>query len=411
MASDGWRIDQECPQCGGPVTLDETDRVLACPYCRVRLYIAADGLFRYVLPARSQDVDGRLLIPYWRVKGQVFSCVPFEVMAGVIDMTRRAVDFPGLPSSLGVRPQAMKLRFATTETNRAFVRAQTSPAEAVANCERLYNDLNDLVVFDQAFIGETVSLVYLPITTKGAIYDAVVDRKIAPLPAEGIDRSALIDRSAAVDIRFVPTLCPHCGWDLEAERDSLVLLCQHCQSAWQAKGLGLQRTAFGVLGGDFKPDRYLPFWRTKPLIEGVTLRSYADLVRFANLPKILRDAWEKQELILWTPAFKVHPRNLLGIAKTLTIAQPSEEIAEHLPKAAYHPVNLPPAESVECIKVLLADFARPKQAFFPRLGDVSVGVAERKLVFVPFQEIGGEIRHPDHRICISRNLLEYGRNL
>jgi hypothetical protein len=126
---------------------------------------------------------------------------------------------------------------------------------------------------------------------------------------------------------------------------------------------------------------------------------------------VVRAEWEDKDLELWTPAFKVHPRNFMRVAKTMTLAQPGERITEQLPRSHYHPVNLPAADSAECVRVLLAEFARPKQAFFPQIGEVRIGVAETQLVYVPFQEIGGEVRHPHYRICIPRNLLEYGRNL
>ena len=29
------QIEQSCPQCGAPANLEETDRLFACPFCRV----------------------------------------------------------------------------------------------------------------------------------------------------------------------------------------------------------------------------------------------------------------------------------------------------------------------------------------------------------------------------------------
>lgn len=411
MASTTWQIEQECPQCGGQVTLEESDHLLSCPFCRVKLYIASDGVFRYTLPPRREFPGELLLMPYWRFKGQVFSCVPYEVTTGVIDMTARAVDFPGLPPSLGVRPQAMKLRFATDKNPGEYIRPQLGEAEAVTNCEQTYNDINDLTVLDQAFLGETVSLVYLPIAVRDSIYDEAANRRLAPRPAEEIDVSGMIDQNGKFGVKFLPTLCPHCGWNLDVERDSLALLCNNCQSTWQAVGSRLERLEFGVLDADFEPDLYLPFWKTKPRVDGVSLATYADLIRFANLPTVVKSEWEKKELLLWTPAFKVHPRNFMRIAKTLTLAQPDDKMGDRLPKVDCHPVNLPPAESADATKILIAEFATPKRRFFPKLDEIKVDVGETKLVFVPFQTGTREVRNPQYRLCILRNLLEYGRNL
>ena len=52
---------------------------------------------------------------------------------------------------------------------------------------------------------------------------------------------------------------------------------------------------------------YLPFWRMKPRVEGIHLVSYADLIRLANLPKVINRAFESAPLYFWSPAFKVSP--------------------------------------------------------------------------------------------------------
>src|SRR3989339_2060059 len=51
-----------------------------------------------------------------------------------------------------------------------------------------------------------------------------------------LDRLAAAPRAPADRFRFVPTLCPHCGWDMEGQKDSLVLICRNCDSAWPCPG-------------------------------------------------------------------------------------------------------------------------------------------------------------------------------
>jgi DNA-directed RNA polymerase subunit RPC12/RpoP len=43
MAStmNGVYLSHQCPQCGAPVQLEETDRIFSCPFCQVRLFIHA----------------------------------------------------------------------------------------------------------------------------------------------------------------------------------------------------------------------------------------------------------------------------------------------------------------------------------------------------------------------------------
>ena len=129
MPDSHWRIEQGCPQCGAPVTLDETDRLLACPFCRTRLYLVTEDHFHYYIPPAAK-ADGELFyIPYWRLRGSLFSVNASEVTHRFIDTNTLAVNFPGLPYSLGLRPQALKLRFVAPATQGRFI-APDLPADA-----------------------------------------------------------------------------------------------------------------------------------------------------------------------------------------------------------------------------------------------------------------------------------------
>ena len=43
-------IEHQCPQCGAPAELEETDRLFQCGYCRVKSYLTIPDYFRYTLP-------------------------------------------------------------------------------------------------------------------------------------------------------------------------------------------------------------------------------------------------------------------------------------------------------------------------------------------------------------------------
>ena len=123
-----WKVEHNCPQCGGPIALTEDDRVLTCDYCRVRLYVASDGgPTRYALPPRNVDVGEIVMVPYWRVRGQVFRSEGLRLASRLLDGTRLACPAPGLPPTLGVRPQAMSLRFASAELAGRFVTPTIPP--------------------------------------------------------------------------------------------------------------------------------------------------------------------------------------------------------------------------------------------------------------------------------------------
>jgi hypothetical protein len=68
-----WQIEHGCPQCGAPVTMDETDRPLACPFCPTRLYLVAEDHFRYHIPPAAGAEGELLYIPYWRFRGSSFT--------------------------------------------------------------------------------------------------------------------------------------------------------------------------------------------------------------------------------------------------------------------------------------------------------------------------------------------------
>jgi len=64
-----FQIEQQCPQCGAPIILDEADRILSCKFCRTRVYLAAEDYFRFYIPPAEGISETIYFIPYWRIKG------------------------------------------------------------------------------------------------------------------------------------------------------------------------------------------------------------------------------------------------------------------------------------------------------------------------------------------------------
>ena len=117
----GYTVEHTCPQCGAPVELDEADRLLKCPYCDVTSYLCARDYVHLVLPPRAGTED-ILYVPYLRFKGSVFQCKDTAVNHRIVDITRLGIVYPELPASLGVRPQAVKMKFAGPTTTGDFLR-------------------------------------------------------------------------------------------------------------------------------------------------------------------------------------------------------------------------------------------------------------------------------------------------
>jgi hypothetical protein len=410
MSIGTWHIEQACPQCGAPVTLDETDRLLACPFCRTRLYLVAEGPFcTYIPPAAT--ADGELLyIPYWRLRGSSFSVTASEVTHRFVDANVLAVDLPAFPGSLGLRPQALKLRYVSPATDGRFLVPDLS-------ADRAISDVGTPPVgsFYREFIGETVSLIHAPLLLRGEnLTDAILGRQVSVLKTADRERLLSGPPVSHSPIRFVPTLCPRCGWDMEGERDSLVLICRNCNSAWACPADAFTPVDFAVLAPPPVTEQvalYLPFWRMKPRVEGMEAATYADLIRIANLPKAITPAFSATPLRFWSPAFKVNPALFLRWSRQMTIFPPTGDEGDRLPPAPLYPVTLPLREAAEGIVITLASMISDKRRLYPRLRGLRITMEESRLEYHPFLLNGNELIHASLRIALDRTALTYGTRM
>jgi ribosomal protein S27AE len=411
-------IEHQCPQCGAPVILEEADRLFTCSFCRVKLYLSPKNYFRYYfLPAEPFGKE-IIFVPYWRFRGMLFSCKTNAIEQRILDTSFLASNYKFLPPSLGLRAQALKLRVATFKEGTKFLRLSLSSRDFLSKVEKneLFEDSNEIenVTFHNACIGEVVSLIYSPIFIQhNTIFDAILNRPIATQVGERGDGDLSFEEKQNWGIRFLSTLCPNCGWDLIAEKESCVLICSNCNSLWEASGETLQRIEFGVISEkDGKNDvAYLPFWRMKIRVGGIKLQSYADLVRFANLPKVIKTEWEGLDIYFWSPAFKVSPALFLRLAQQLTISQPDKIPDMNLPKSSMYPITLPVSEAKESLKITLANIATKKKDIFPKLNEIKIELTEAFLIFLPFFSTNNEFIQPQLRFSIQKNALKIGKNI
>jgi hypothetical protein len=217
----------------------------------------------------------------------------------------------------------------------------------------------------------------------------------------------------AVD--FLPTLCPECGWDTIAERDSCVLFCNTCNSAWGTDGQGLKRVAFRTAPSEKVPEgsvrRYLPFWRIRVDLEGLKLDCYADLVRLGNLPRVMRPSWEEPPFFFWTPAFRMTPAVYRRMSKQFTIANVSGEFDDRLPDAPIQSVNLTAQDALDSLTTIMADLAINKKKILPLLPNIKMTLREALLVLFPVTETAHEYIQPDIKCSFLKNALEQGKNI
>jgi uncharacterized protein YbaR (Trm112 family) len=408
MNSSTWQIEHACTQCGAPLVLEETERLLTCPFCRTRLYLVAENHFHYYIRPTAATDKTLFYLPYWRLRGSSYSIRSSEVSQRFVDTNTLGVNCAGLPRSLGLRPQVMRLRFVSPSMEGRLISPDLTLAEAISDLGGPTQDL-----FYHNFIGETASLLYAPFyIERSTLYDAILDRPVDACETKEID--LLVDSSLPPQgqVRFIPTLCPGCGWDMEGEKDSLVLICRNCNSAWACTGNTFQQVEFTVIpppAGVKESTIYLPFWRMKPRIAGMDLSSYADLIRMANLPKAITPAFEEMPLFFWSPSFKVNPSLYSRWARQMTIFRPSSDCEENtFPKADFYPVTLSLTEAAEAIIITIAHMIIDKRRLYPKLADIDVRLQESRLEYHPFILNHGELFHALLNIALDRTALEYG---
>ncbi len=410
----GWVVEHPCPQCGAPVQLSEADRVLSCGFCRVRHLLMAPGFFQFCLPPRIPR-DDIFFVPYWHVRGMAFTCAGTAVRFRVIDTSRCASDLAFAPPTLGLRPQAMKLRFAASDQKAFFASRRMEARDLLLNADA-WQAVDSLSrrehVWLRELIGENCSAIYAPFYYKNkTFYDAVLDRPVHRIPADERADDLKGSRSPGPSITVVPAMCPQCGWDLEGEKESCVFICRNCESAWESVAGSLKAVSFGIAETGESGVLHVPFWRMQARIDGVSLESFADLVRFANLPRAVRPGFEQQRLSFWAPAFKIKPNVFLRLLQQLIVLQPDLAENTRLKNLNLSAATLPKSEAAESIKIALAGLATRKNEFFPLLEGITVNVTDSRLVYLPFSTSGQDLVQSHFGFSMERSAFDFGRKI
>lgn len=400
-----WQIEQQCPQCGAPIILAETDFILSCQFCRTSVYLAAKDHYRYFIPPAREIKEEIFFLPYWRLKGLSYSLEDMNISSRFFDANLLALNASTLPRSLGLRPQVLKLKFVGSEVDGTFF-APNHDARNVLFCSP--KTLDKGAAIQKIFIGETISIIYAPFyCAHGYIYDAVLEKKLLPpVPEEEIKK--IPAAAQRWNLNFIPLLCPQCGADMPADKSSLVLFCSNCHTAWTSTGNGFEKINFSLSGESSSEACYLPFWRLKARIEGLQLDSYADLIRIANLPKAPSAKWENAPFYFWAPAFKINPAAFLRWCKQMTVTYREEEIKAVIPRQAIYPVTLPVTEAAESFLITLAGLTADKKRPRQLLSALKFTLEAALLVLEPFAVHKKELIHAKSGLGIDKTALNFG---
>ena len=413
-----WHIEEQCPQCGAPIILEEADRILTCSFCRVRLYILSAGFSRYYLPPAENITDEIIYAPYWRFRGMSFSFRQCRVENRIIDTSRLALGRNILPSSLGFRPQTRKLRFLEPDPRAKFLKRKISLKKIMAeitaseNAPRGTNTAAGF--FHRGFIGETVSLIYAPFYLKDyKFYDAILREPVKTAPEPKRPRSIPLDSQTDWKRTFLPTLCPLCGWDMGGEKESCVLVCTGCGNAWKATPSGFKRMACEIVTATGENILHVPFWKMETRIQAMELSTYSDLARLVNLPKVPQKTWPDQKLHFWSPGFKIAPQIFLRLSRQLTLANlpPQKAAGARTAGISLFPVTLPATEAAESVRITLFQLCLNREKVYSQLPQAKITVLNRQLVYLPFIIRANEIVQHHLRFSISKNALNIGRRL
>ena len=408
----GFTVEHECPQCGAPIELDETDHLLLCPFCGIKNFLFTPNYFRYILPDKAPGKE-IIYAPYLRFKGNVYYCKGMTVSHRVVDITNIGLEFKGIPVSLGLRPQALKMKFVTPETEGSFLKFTLKATDILARAGKMGSGSSAKGnILHRAYIGETMSIIYLPMyEEKGKLFDAVLNRPITTLTEgrESLDQNII--KEPKQDISFLPILCPQCGWNMDGEKDSVVMVCGNCNTAWEARKGKFTGVNLSVTQGQQEDCEYLPFWKISAVTRGIEINSFADFVRITNQPRVVGEEWKNETMSFWSPAFKIRPKVFLKLSRQFTISQKQFQASDTIPNRNLHPVTLPAMEAKQALKVILAGSTVNKKNIFPNLPQIRFDIKATSLVYLPFVDNGHELTQEHMRISISKNTLEFGRKL
>lgn len=405
------RVEQECPQCGGPLEMEETDRLLRCNFCNVQSFLSNTGPLHFILPRKQPD-PYTIYAPYLRFKGTIYSCLDNRIEHRLADISTKGVKLTFLPATLGLRPQAMKMRFAAPGFPGTYLKKSVGHDEILKRAAKNLQ-VRDETILHQAFVGDALNVIYLPLSIKDEkILDGVVEKILALIPEDATPFAETEIDNHTWKPHFLSAICPQCGWNLEGEPDSVVLLCTNCNSAWQAGGNSFSGVNFRVTPSVDPAAIYIPFWSYRVTADTASLNTFADFIRITNQAMVIQPAWEEMELYLVSPAFKLRPNDFLRLGTQMTISQRhAVQISETLPRKNIFPVTLAHGDAANGLKVILANSAVSLDSVFPYLPKLEFKITDYFLHYLPFQQTTHEIQQPQLGITINQRVLNYGRSL
>ena len=405
------RIEHDCPQCAAPLEMDETQRLLHCSFCNVHSFLSNTGPLHFILPRRQPD-PYTIYAPYLRFKGAVYHCLNDRIEHQLVDISIKGVTLPFLPVSLGFRPQALKMRFASPAFPGSFLQKLIPADENLQRAAKKRN-IRDGTILYQTFVGDVLNIIYLPLSIRNEkIIDGVVEKPLALINEDTPPFAGVEVNDNAWKPIFLSALCPQCGWTLAGEPDSVVLFCFNCNSGWQAAGNHFSEVQVQATTTTDKETLYIPFWKLAVAVQGKDIHSFADFIRITNQPLVIRPSWEDTPLHFIIPAFRLRPDDFLRLGTQMTVCQSHIlPTTDDIPQKNLFPVTLSQSDAEKSLKIVLANSAVSKTNVFPYLPEITFQVEDYFLHYLPFTKTSHEMQLKNLGVTINQRVLNYGRSL
>ncbi len=374
-------LQEECPQCGAPVEIEEASRLINCAYCGVTHAINFEPLPAFLLSSK-EDASG--YIPFWRIKGFYLVLTPKGVDFSPVDGTLCALKGKG-HLSLGLRPRILPSRFLKKGLASRLILPEIGRKGFLSRYRILLRGtlFAEEEVFAETFWGTWLSLLYVP--------------------SNGLEESRPIVKDVdSFNVRFFPNICPHCGGTLRVEAGAEILFCPQCVSSWKIapKGFSPVPHKFCSRPGDV----WLPFWRIEAQVVGPFM-AFSTLPAFAHL-------FSEDKISLLLPAFRIHPRLFLRLARQINLHKYPQEIDREILHNPF-PAALPGLKAVElfqAIPIVLGELTPLvlRERILPYLKKTRFAFVGKELCWLPFKEGAYEYLQTESKVPIPKKVLGVG---
>lgn len=396
-----WEITHECPQCGAPILFREAERILSCGFCKVRSLLRFGEPLRYVLPTSQALDDPLYFVPFWRIKGDLFWNRAGILQSKALDTTRPATDMIRLPLSLGFRPQAMKMRLSFPKGAKIVV-PNLSFQEVFGFLSKSFSFLSGQEkTGTYGFLSHLNAFVYQPYYVSGKILcDGITGQRI---PELNTNNTFEIQDSASYNVNLSPCICPLCGWDLKADTKSSFGICTNCNSVIDLVHDEMPKCEYSIHKGD--GEIYIPFWSIKSTVEALSIKTYADLIRYFNLPKALLPHLEDKEIYYYFPAIRLIPDVFIRVARLITIAQPDCTVEKELQNVESFPISIHHKDAKDILKILIWSMGPNKPELSKLIHRSDIQIIEAHLHFIPFLETHVEFTNPKLKVSFLKGSI------